>query len=136
MPESTSVRKLKVRPANPVGKGSVWTGRIEATSKVVGILGALVAAYIGLEQYRRAVDQSVREFDWKRAEQSRAAVDALLKDEAWDAMLMLDWTEGRIYELPSKRRVKIVPSEVPVALRRAICPTTIKSRSKRSPMKR
>ena len=46
MPESTSVRKLKVRPANPVGKGSVWTGRIEATSKVVGILGALVAVQL------------------------------------------------------------------------------------------
>jgi hypothetical protein len=95
---------------------------VEAISKLVGIAGALITAYLGLVQYQRSVDQSIREFEWKRAEQSRNIVDALLKDEAWDAMLMLDWSEGRIYELPSKRKVKITPEQVPVALRAAICP--------------
>ena len=89
---------------------------LEALSKLVAIVGAIAAAVLGIRQYERGVDQSIRELNWKRAEQARSMVDAMLKDEGWEAMTMLDWPGGRRYELPSKQRVVIYPHEIPAAL--------------------
>ena len=71
--------------------------RLESTAKYIAIVSALVAASVGIGQFRRGVTHSVRELEWKQAEMARTMVNAMLKDEGWDAMAMLDWEEGRTY---------------------------------------
>jgi hypothetical protein len=63
------------------------------------------------------VSQSVREFEWKQAEQGRALVKTMLSDPAWDAMTMIDFSEGRTYEIAPDTKVLIRPSDVVLALK-------------------
>src|SRR5215216_2218574 len=86
---------------------------LESLAKLVTVIGGVIAAVIALRTYDRSVDQSARELEWKRAEQARSIVDAMLKDEGWQAMTMLDWREGRLYEISPKKRVRIQPTDVP-----------------------
>ena len=44
----------------------------------------------------------------------------MLKDEGWDAMTMLDWEEGRIYETAPGMKVRILPTDVGPALEAAL----------------
>ena len=90
--------------------------RIEWVGKYAAIISALVAATVGIGQYRRAVSQSVRELEWKQAEMARTLVNGMMADEGWQAMTMLDWEEGRDYELTPGTKVHILPRDVPVAI--------------------
>ena len=94
--------------------------RLESIAKYGTIIGALVAATVGIGQCRRGVAQSVRELEWKQAEMARTIVDVMLKDEGWDAMSMLDWEEGRIYEIAPGMKVRILPTDVAPALEAAL----------------
>jgi len=90
--------------------------RIEWVGKYAAIISALVAATVGIGKYRRAVSQSVRELEWKQAEMARTLVNGMMADEGWQAMTMLDWEEGRDYELTPGTKVHILPRDVPVAI--------------------
>jgi hypothetical protein len=94
--------------------------RLESFAKYAAIVSALVAASVGIGQFRRGVSQSVRELEWKQAEMARTIVDLMLKDEGWDAMSMLDWEEGRIYEISPGMKVLILPTDVAPALEAAL----------------
>ena len=69
--------------------------RLEWIGKYAAILSALVAMAVGIGQYRRGVSQSMRELKWRQADMARTMVNAMMKDEGWQAMTMLDWEEGR-----------------------------------------
>ena len=71
----------------------------EILTKNAAVIGGLVTAIVAVAQLARGVSQSVREFEWKQAEQGRALVKAMMTDEGWDAMTMLDFPEGRTYEI-------------------------------------
>ena len=94
--------------------------RIEWIGKYAAIISALVAATIGIAQYRRGVTQSIRELEWKQAEMARTLVNAMIKDEGWQAMTMLDWEEGRSYEIVPGTKVLIVPRDVPAAIQASL----------------
>jgi hypothetical protein len=98
----------------------VLGSRLESIAKYGTIIGALVAATVGIGQCRRGVAQSVKELEWKQAEMARTIVDVMLKDEGWDAMSMLDWEEGRIYEITPGMNVRILPTDVAPALEAAL----------------
>ena len=90
--------------------------RLESIWRYATIVSALVAAVVGIGQYRRGVSQSIRELEWRQAEMARTLVNAMMNDEGWQAMTMLDWEEGRTYEIAPGMRVRILPRDVPVAL--------------------
>ncbi len=90
--------------------------RLEWIGKYAAIASALVAASVGIAQYRRGVSQSVRELEWRQAEMARTMINGMLNDQAWDAMTMLDWEEGRTYEVAPGTRVRILPRDVPEAI--------------------
>jgi hypothetical protein len=92
------------------------SSRLESIGKYAAIVSALVATAVGIGQYRRGVSQSVRELEWRQAEMARTLIDGMLADEGWQAMTMLDWEEGRDFELAPGRRVHILPVDVPVAI--------------------
>jgi hypothetical protein len=94
--------------------------RIESIGKYAAIISALVAAAIGIAQYRRGVSQSVRELEWRQAEMARTMINGLINDDSWQAMTMLDWEEGRVYEVAPGTTVRILPRDVPVALEAAL----------------
>ena len=89
---------------------------LEWIARYAAIFSALVAASIGIAQFRRSVAQSERELEWRQADMARTMVNTMLKDEGWQAMTMLDWPEGRIYEIAPGRDVRILPFDVPVAI--------------------
>ena len=90
--------------------------RVEWIGKYAAIISALVAAAVGIAQFRRGVSQSIRELEWKQAEMARTLINGMIQDEGWQAMTMLDWEEGRIYEIAPGTKVRILPSDVPVAI--------------------
>jgi hypothetical protein len=93
---------------------------VDALTKNAAIVGGLVTAIVAVVQLARGVSQSVREFEWKQAEQGRAMVNAMVNDKGWEAMTMLDFPEGRTYELVPGKRELIRPEEVVSALENAI----------------
>ena len=90
--------------------------RLEWIGKYAAILSALVAATVGIGQYRRGVSQNIRELEWKQADMARTLINGLMNDEGWQAMTMLDWEEGRDYEVAPGTRAHILPRDVPVAI--------------------
>ena len=48
--------------------------RVESFAKYAAIVSALVAATVGIAQFRRAVTQGVRELEWKQAEMARTMI--------------------------------------------------------------
>ena len=94
--------------------------RLEWIGKYAAILSALVAATVGIGQYRRSVSQSIRELEWKQADTARTMINGMMNDEGWQAMTMLDWEEGRDYEVTPGTRVHILPHDVPVAIAAAL----------------
>ena len=94
--------------------------RVEWIAKYAAIISALVAATIGIAQFRRGVSQSVRELEWKQADMARTLVHRMLDDEGWQAMTMLDLEEGRTYEISPGTVVRILPKDVPVAIEAAL----------------
>jgi hypothetical protein len=94
--------------------------RLEWIGKYAAILSALVAMAVGIGQYRRGVSQSMRELEWRQADMARTMITAMMKDEGWQAMTMLDWEEGRTYEIAPGTTVRILPKDVPVAIEAAI----------------
>ena len=90
--------------------------RLEWIGKYAAIISALVAAIVGIGQFRRGVSQSIRELEWKQAEMARMLINGMMNDEGWQAMTMLDWEEGRTYEIAPGTRVHILPRDVPVAI--------------------
>jgi hypothetical protein len=94
--------------------------RLEWIGKYAAILSALVAMAVGIGQYRRGVSQSIRELEWKQADMARTMINAMMKDEGWQAMTMLDWEEGRTYEIAPRTIVRILPPVVPVAIEAAL----------------
>ena len=87
--------------------------RLEWIGKYAAILSALVAAAVGIGQYRRGVSQSVRELEWRQADMARTLINGMMNDEGWQAMTMLDWEEGRTYEIAPGTKVRILPADVP-----------------------
>jgi hypothetical protein len=47
---------------------------------------------------------------------ARTLINGMMADEGWQAMTMLDWEEGRDYELAPGKRVHILPVDIPVAI--------------------
>ena len=47
-------------------------------------------------------------------------VNSMMADDGWQAMTMLDWEEGRIYEIAPGIKVRILPRDVPVAIEAAL----------------
>ena len=94
-------------------------GLVETVTRNAAVIGALVTAIVAVAQFARSVSQSVREFEWKQAEQGRALVKAMLTDEGWDAMTMLDFAEGRTYEIGPDTKVLIRPADVLLTLKNA-----------------
>ena len=94
--------------------------RLEWIGKYAAILSALVAMAVGIGQYRRGVSQSIRELEWKQADMARTLIDRMMNDEGWQAMTMLDWEEGRTYEIAADMKVRILPQDVPVAIEAAL----------------
>jgi hypothetical protein len=94
--------------------------RIEWIGKYAAILSALVATAVGIGQYRRGVSQSIRELEWKQADMARTLINGMMADEGWQAMTMLDWEEGRAYEIAPGTKVRILPKDVPVAIEAAL----------------
>ena len=94
--------------------------RLEWIGKYAAILSAIVAATVGIGQYRRGVSQSMRELEWKQADMARTMITAMMKDEGWQAMTMLDWEEGRDYEIAPGTKAHILPRDVPVAIEAAL----------------
>ncbi len=89
---------------------------LESVAKYAAILSTFVAITVGIGQYRRGVSQSIRELEWKQADMARTLINGMMADEGWQAMTMLDWEEGRDYEVAPGRRVHIFPGDVRVAL--------------------
>ena len=56
--------------------------RLESFAKYVAIISALVAASVGIAQFRRGVLQSVRELEWKQADMARTIVNGMIKTRA------------------------------------------------------
>ena len=94
--------------------------RLEWIGKYAAILSAIVAMAVGIGQYRRGVSQSMRELEWRQADMARTMITAMMKDEGWQAMTMLDWEEGRTYEIAPGKVVRILPTDVPVAIEAAL----------------
>ena len=94
--------------------------RLEWIGKYAAILSALVAMAVGIGQYRRGVSQSIWELEWRQADMARTMVNAMMKDDGWQAMTMLDWEEGRTYEIAPGLTVRILPQDVPVAIEAAL----------------
>ena len=94
--------------------------RLEWIGNYAAILSALVAATVGIANFRRGVSQSIRELEWRQADMARTMVNAMMKDEGWQAMTMLDWEEGRTYEIAPDVKVRILPQDVPVAIEAAL----------------
>ena len=90
--------------------------RLEWIGKYAAILSAIVAMAVGIGQYRRGVSQSIRELEWRQADMARTLVNGMMNDEGWQAMTMLDWEEGRLYEIAPGMIVRIFPQDVPVAI--------------------
>jgi hypothetical protein len=90
--------------------------RLENFAKYAAIVSAVIAAAVGIGEFRRGVSQSVRELEWKQADMARTIVGLMMKDEGWDAMTMLDWEEGRTYEIAPGTKVRILPADVAPAL--------------------
>ncbi|HKR01597.1 MAG TPA: hypothetical protein VJT09_13040 [Pyrinomonadaceae bacterium] len=79
--------------------------RLEAYVKFVGIIGGLIAAFIGIYQLWQGNVQSGRELRWKQAEMAREMVNKMMADEGWKAMEMMDWDdEGREYEINGQKQ--------------------------------
>ena len=94
--------------------------RLELFARYAAIISALVAATVGIANFRRGVSQSIRELEWKQADMARTMINAMMKDEGWQAMTMLDWEEGRTYEIAPGMTVRILPQDVPVAIEAAL----------------
>ena len=47
---------------------------------------------------------------------ARTMINAVMADEGWQAMTMLDWEEGRTYEIAPGMTVRIFPRDVPAAI--------------------
>ena len=47
---------------------------------------------------------------------ARTLINGMMADEGWQAMTMLDWEEGRTYEIAPGTTVRILPRDVPVAI--------------------
>lgn len=78
--------------------------RLEAYVKFVGIIGGLIAAFIGIYQLWQSNVQNGRELRWKQAELAREMVNKMMEDEGWKAMEMMDWDdEGREYEINGQK---------------------------------
>ena len=71
--------------------------RLEWIGKYAAIISALVAATVGIANYRRGVSQSMRELEWRQADMARTLTNDMMKDEGWEAVTMLDFVEGRVY---------------------------------------
>ena len=96
--------------------------RLELIAKYIAIVSALVAATVGIANFRRGVSQSIKELEWKQAEMARTMINGMMNDEGWQAMTMLDWEEGRTYEIAPGLTVRIFPRDVPLAIEAALRP--------------
>ena len=94
--------------------------KLEWIGKYAAIFSALVAASIGIAQFRRSVAQSEWGLEWKQAEMARTLTNAMMNDEGWEAVTMLDFVEGRTYEIGPDTKVHIRPTDVAPALEAAI----------------
>ena len=94
--------------------------RLEWIGKYAAILSALVAMAVGIGQYRRGVSQSMKELEWRQADMARTMINAMMNDQGWQAMTMLDWEEGRTYDIAPGMTVRILPRDVPLAIEAAL----------------
>ena len=69
--------------------------RLESMWRYATIVSAIVAATVGISQYRRGVSQSIRELEWRQADMARTLINVMMADEGWQAMTVLDWEKGR-----------------------------------------
>jgi hypothetical protein len=78
--------------------------RLESVAKLVGIIGGLIAVFVGIYQLSQGAYQNARDLRWKQAELAREMVLKMMDDEGWKAMEMMDWDdEGRDYEINGQK---------------------------------
>lgn len=78
--------------------------RLESFTKLVGIIGGLIAVFTGIYQLSQTTAQNARELRWKQAEAAREMITKMLADEGWKGMEMMDWEdEGRDYEIHGQK---------------------------------
>jgi hypothetical protein len=95
--------------------------RIESCTRMVGLLGGLIAVFTGIYQFGQSNVQNARDLRWKQASIAREIVTKMMADEGWKAMEMMDWDdEGREYEIYGKK-VKINADAVYAALEKNEC---------------
>ncbi len=77
--------------------------RLEFFVTLIGIVGALIAAFTGIYQLWQSNINDARELRWKQAERATEMVSRMVADEGWQGMEMMDWDdEGRDYEINGK----------------------------------
>ena len=84
-----------------------------------------------MAQLSRSTAQSVTEFEWRQAEQGRTLINAMMTDDGWAAMTMLDFPEGRIYEVAPGTKVLIRPSDVVAALANPVAEGSARTETQR-----
>lgn len=92
--------------------------RVESFAKTLGIIGALIAAFSGVNQLYQSNVNSRRELRWRQASTAREMIGKMLADDSWQAMEMMDWEdEGREYDIRGQKQ-KINAAAVYAALER------------------
>jgi len=93
--------------------------RVDSYTKLVALVGGLLAAFSGIHQLWQGNVQSARELRWKQAELAREMVTKMVADDGWRAMEMMDWDdEGREYDI-NGRKEKINAAAVYTALEKS-----------------
>ena len=47
---------------------------------------------------------------------ARTMINGMMNDQGWDAMTMLDWEEGRTYQIAPGTKIRILPTDLPLAI--------------------
>ena len=106
-------KDLQTNAVQPQGALS----RVESVTKIIGIVGALIAAGGTVFNMAQTNAQDARELRWKQAALAREMVNKMIDDRGWKAMLMLDWQEGRTFEFAEGHKPeRILPRDVLAAM--------------------
>lgn len=91
--------------------------KIEITTHIVAIVGALIAAYKIIAEIKQSRIQRHQDLRWKQSNSARELLkDMLASQLVNDATIMMDWT-GREFSISSNTKKTITFEEVAEALR-------------------
>lgn len=97
---------------NPLFKDSV-----EIFAWVIGIAGALIAAFIGINQLEENRQQRVEDLRWRQASTANELLDKMYSDNAKNATLMLDsGSRGREFKITDSYKERVTMNDVNISL--------------------